>query len=237
MKNFRRNSILGNLQQRRHKPDYWLVILSTALLVIGLIVVYAISPGLSIQKHVGDNYFVGKQLVAILLGILAFLIVANIPISLWRKLERPLIIGAVGAAIAVRLFGERVNGAYRWIQIGGLSFQAVELIKFTLIIWLAGFLYERLRRGELGNTQKTLKPFLLAVAAVGFVVAFLQSDLGSTGVIVVMMGVMAFVVGLPFKKILMIGGIVLIGAVMLVSTSSYRRDRLTTFLHPANDCQ
>ncbi len=228
---------VGSVLQRRHRPDYWLILLSLALLVVGLIVVYAISPGLSAQKHVSENYYVGKQLVAIALGTVAFLIAANVPIRAWRHLERPLIILALIASVAVRLLGERVNGAYRWVQIGGLSFQAAELIKFALLVWLAGFLTDRIRNNELADQNKTLKPLLIALALVSLIVAVVQSDLGSMGVIAAIMAVMSFVAGLPLKRIAMVGSIILIGGILAIASSGYRRDRFSTFLNPTRDCQ
>ncbi|HSX43906.1 MAG TPA: putative peptidoglycan glycosyltransferase FtsW [Candidatus Saccharimonadales bacterium] len=233
----RRPVMLGNVQQRRHRPDYMLLVLSTVLLMIGLIVIYAISPGLSAQKHVSENYYVSKQFIAIGLGVVAFLITANLPLSIWRRLQTPLIIFAAGASLAVRLFGERVNGAYRWIQIGGISFQAVELVKFALLVWLASFLVQRLRQGQMGDNNQTLRPLLIALIIIGVVVAWLQSDLGSMGVIIAMMVAMSFVVGLPLRRVAIFGGIILIGIILAISSSPYRRDRLLTFLHPQRDCQ
>ncbi|HSX44596.1 MAG TPA: putative peptidoglycan glycosyltransferase FtsW [Candidatus Saccharimonadales bacterium] len=222
---------------RRHRPDYMLVMLCSILMVIGLVVIYAISPALSIQKQVSENYFVSKQLIAIVLGLVVFVATANLPISYWRQLKNPLIIAAGVAAVAVRLFGERVNGAYRWIQIGGLSFQAVELIKFTLMIWLAMFLADRLRDGTINSNQDVFRKLLAVLIILGIVVGILQSDLGSLGVIVAMMASICFVAGLPLKRVFIIGGIIAIGVVMLISTSTYRRDRLLTYLHPQRDCQ
>ena len=222
---------------RKHKPDYVLLLLCILLLSIGLIVVYAISPGLSKQRNVSENYFVGKQLTAIALGIIAFTITSQIPTQLWRKMEKPLLYIAGAASVAVRLFGERVNGAYRWIQVGGLSFQAAELIKFALLIWLAGFLSNRIREGQIANFEKTLKPLLIVLAIIGVVVAKVQSDLGSTGVMVAIMASMVYVAGLPLKRIAMIGGIIAIGTTLLISSTSYRRDRFATFMNPSRDCQ
>ncbi len=223
--------------RRRHKPDYILLILSVVLLAVGLVVVYAISPGLSAQKNVGENYYVGKQLVAVLLGIVAFLVTSNIPTEHWRKFEKPLIISALVAALAVRVVGEEINGAYRWIQFGGLSFQAAELIKFALMIWLAGFLSDRLKQGKLADQQETFKPLMIVLGGIAVVVAVIQSDLGSTGVMVAMMAASVFVIGLPLKRIAMIACIVIAGVFLLISTSSYRRGRVATFLNPTSDCQ
>lgn len=223
--------------QRRHRPDYWLPIISVFLLVVGLIVIFAISPGLAVQRGVSSNYFVSKQLIAILLSIAAFVLLANTPLGFWRRCQLPLLIIAGVAALAVRLFGERVNGAYRWIQIGGLSFQAAELIKFALLIWAASFLVERLQEGTLSNGQRTLKPLLITTAVIGLIVGKIQSDFGSTAVMIGMLAAMAFVIGLPFRRIAMVGGAVLIGLVLLIAPSDYRRTRLATFMHPENDCQ
>ncbi len=233
----RRPSAIGSAQQRRHRPDYWLLVLSVIMLALGLVVVFAISPGLSVQQHVGGNYYVNKQLIAIALGVVGFLVVANLPTQWWRRLEIPLLAAAAGAAVLVRMFGEQVNGAYRWIQVGGFSFQAAELIKFALLIWLAGFLTDRIRNSELEDSQRTFKPLLIALAIIAIIVGKLESDLGSAGVMVAIMATMGFVAGLPLKRVALIGAAVLIGATFLIVGSGYRRQRLNTFINPARDCQ
>lgn len=205
-------------------------------MMIGLIVVYAISPGLSVQKHVTENYYVSKQLIAIALGVFTFIVVSNMSIQTWRHIERPLIITAGIASLAVRVIGERVNGAYRWIQVGGISFQAAELIKFALLIWIAGFLSDRIRTGEINDYQKSFKPLIIALVLVAIVVGKVQSDLGSTGVIIAIMGTMIYVAGLPLKKLAIIAGVVGVAVVVLVLGSGYRRERLNTYLNPNQDC-
>lgn len=232
----RRPVYLQRINQRRHRPDYWLLILSTILLTMGLIVVYTIGPGLAVQNKVGENYYINRQLVAVVLGVITFMVCARLPLATWQRLEKPLLIIAGGAALAVRFLGQEVNGAYRWIHISGLSFQAAELVKFVLIIWLANFLVTRLREGTLNDPAKSFKPLLIALAIIGIVVAWLQSDLGSTGVMVAIMAAMIYVAGLPLRRVAMIGGIIAVGTVLLIASSSYRRARLFTFLHPNQNC-
>lgn len=223
--------------QRRHKPDYMLVILSAALLAVGLMVVYSISSALGAQKNVGENYFINKQLIAVVMGASAFFATCFISPKKWQKLEMPLLILAAFAAVAVKLFGEEINGAYRWIQVGGLSFQAAELIKFALIVWLAGFLADKKRRGLMNDWRQTLKPLAIALGIIGFVVVYLQSDLGSAAVMIAIMGAMAFIAGLPLKRVLIALGCILLLVTLAISTSSYRRSRVETFLNPTSDCQ
>jgi cell division protein FtsW len=235
----RRNSDFerGESKARRHRPDYILPLLSVILMVIGLITVFAISPALAASNNVSDNYYVSKQIIAIALGVAAFIVVGNIRPSTWKKAEKPLLITAVVASVLVRLLGEQVNGAYRWVQVAGFSFQVAELIKFTLVIWLAGFLATRIQEGTLQDWNKTLKPLLIALGVIGVLVAVLQSDLGSAAVMVSIMSAMVFVAGMPMKKVLLVGAVVLIGVFMAISTSAYRRSRVETFLNPTADCQ
>lgn len=221
---------------RRHRPDYWLLVLSALLVAIGLIVVYSISPGLAVEKNVGQSYFINRQMIAVGLGIAVFFIAANLPLTFWRRLEQPLLILAAVAAVAVRVFGDEVNGAYRWIQVGGFSFQPVELIKFALLIWLAAFLAVRIKEGTLTNAKRTLRPLFIAVAALGILVAGVQSDFGSMAVMIGMMGAMVLVAGMPMKRLLLIAGAVLLLGTLAIATSDYRQDRLMTFLNPEQDC-
>lgn len=222
---------------RRHRPDYWLLVLMTVLLAIGVVVVYAISPALAVEKNVSSNYFVVRQLIAIGLGAVMFVVTAKVPLQQWRRWYIPLLVAAgLATLLALALPVNADYPAHRWIRFGGLSFQSVELLKFALLIGIAGFLTDRIRTKTINNSRKTLRPLLIALVAVGVVVAGIQSDLGSTAVIVAMMGIMAFVAGLPMRRLLMILGIIAIGLILAVSVIPYRRARLLTFLHPQSNC-
>lgn len=223
-------------QQRKHRPDYKLLIYMTILLAVGAVTVYAISPGITNGKNLSENYYSVKQLTAISLGIVTFLIAANMNVKTWKKLEIPLIIFAATVAIAVRLVGDQINGAYRWLQIGGFSFQAAELIKFALVIWLASYL-ARMKIEHKINHPDTLKKLGIVALVLIVVVAGLQSDLGSAAVMMAIIGFMAFIAGLPLKKLLIFGSVMLLLATMAIIISPYRRDRVSTFLNPTADCQ
>ncbi|CAN5671603.1 stage V sporulation protein E [soil metagenome] len=234
----RRPVIVGtDIGSRRHRPDYGLVVIITVLSVLGLIVVYAISPGLSAQTNVNDNYFVNKQMIAILLAVVTFITVSRVSITSWKTLLKPLLALTVVALIATQYLGEEINGASRWVQIGGLSFQAVELVKFALILWLAQFLAKQHKAGLINSLDKTIKPVGYVLLALAFVVAIMQSDLGSMGVIAAIIGAMLFVGGLSLRWIGIGIATVLIGGALLVAGSSYRQERIATFLNPQADCQ
>ncbi|MDQ3159229.1 MAG: putative lipid II flippase FtsW [bacterium] len=222
---------------RRHKPDYLLFVFTALLIGFGLVLLVSISGALASQNGQSSSFFVSKHLVAVGLGLVGFYIASILKPKTWRTLEMPLLILAGIASILVRIIGEETNGAYRWIQVGGISFQAAELIKFALIVWLAGFLADRQRRGTLDDWNSTYKPLLIAGAIIGAVVVVLQSDLGSGMVMFAILGAMAFVSGIPFKKVGLAVLVLGILVMLAIGSSSYRRQRVQTFLNPTSDCQ
>jgi cell division protein FtsW len=225
---------------RRHRPDYWLVVLAVFLVAIGLTVVYAISPALSATDGGSGSHYISRQLIAIGLSIVAFFVTARIPLKTWQRWQTPLlIIAGIGTLIALVTPVNLLYPAHRWIRIGGLSLQSVEILKFALIIALAGFFTTRQQRGELGDTEKTLKPLGIAVIVLMLVIAgpealHGQSDLGSMAVIIAMIGAMAIMSGMPLKRLMLIGFALVLLVLLVVSISPYRRARLTSFIHP--DC-
>lgn len=236
----RNNGSKDSEPSRRHRPDYWLLILMIALLGIGLIVVYAISPALGAAHHTSGGRYVARQAIAIAIGAVAFVVASRLPLSFWRKVTVPLFIAAGLATLVALILPVDPNyPAHRWIRLGSFSFQSVELLKFAFLIWLASFLATQSasETDAVARMRQVLKPLMAALLLVGFVVAGIQSDLGSMVVIVAMMGIMAFVAGLPLKRLVLIGLAIMILGVAAISTTAYRRERLATFLHPTADCQ
>ncbi|MDO8265728.1 MAG: FtsW/RodA/SpoVE family cell cycle protein, partial [Candidatus Saccharibacteria bacterium] len=128
---------------RRHRPDYPLLVLISALLVVGAVVVYAIGPGLTNGTDLSENFYSTKQVTSIGLGLVGFLFASFIPMFKWKKIQYGVIIAAIIAAILVRFVGDEINGAHRWIQVAGFSFQVAELSKFAIVLWLAYFLSKK----------------------------------------------------------------------------------------------
>ncbi|MBI4034491.1 cell division protein FtsW [Candidatus Saccharibacteria bacterium] len=223
---------------RRHRPDYWLLVMTAMMLVVGLVVVYSISPGLAASQKISQNYFITKQLIDVGLGVSAFWLAAHIPLKAWRRLAIPLLVTAVIGSIIVMLTPvNELYPAHRWIRVGSYSMQIAELIKLALIVWLAGWLSYKWRSGKLADFNSTTKWLLGLLLAVSVVVAKLQSDLGSAFVILAIVGLMVFMIGAPLKKLMLASVVVLCLLSLGIASSDYRRQRLTTFLHPGANCQ
>lgn len=224
---------------RKHRPDYQLLMWCAALLSIGLIVVYAISPALSATHPDTSNYyFVGKQLIAIGLSLVALTITAQVPLHWWRHAYKPLLmVAGLATLLALLLPVDPAYPAHRWVRLGGFSFQSVELLKFATLIWAAGFLAMQTQKGAINSFDATLKPLAFALGLVGLVVVMIQSDFGSGVVLIAMLGTMAFVAGLPMGRIL--AGVLVIGLalVLAISATQYRRERLQAFFQPEAHCE
>lgn len=223
---------------RKHKPDYWLAVLAALLLAIGLVVVYSISPGLSASRQTSQSYFIIKQLIDVGLGAAAFAAASFLPVEFWKRAVKPLAaVAIIGSLVVMFTPIDEVYQAHRWIRLGGLSFQVAELVKLAILIGAASFFTQRWRQNKLADSNATLKPLLILLLVVGLVVAKLQSDLGSAGVMVAMLLLMAFVAGIPLKKAAVISGIVLALLAILIISTPYRRERLTNYLNPETNCQ
>ena len=222
---------------RKHRPDYWLIVLCALLVSIGLVVVYSMGPALGEMHGENGSRFVTRQMIAIGLSVIAFFVTAKIPLEVWKKLTGPLLITAATATVIAMVTPVNPDyPAHRWIRIGGLSLQSVEFLKFALLIWVSAFLAGRHKAGLIGNNKQTLWPLLIGLVGVALVVAGVQSDLGSTGVILAMLIAMLFVAGVPLRGLAIAGLVVVIGLTLFIAPVSYRRERLANYLNPESNC-
>lgn len=227
----------GTLQKsREHAPDYMILVLVLLLIAIGAIIGFTNSPGLTEVRGLPSDFYTKKQFIAIGVGLIAFYITSRLDTKIWKKLVVPTLISAALIAAAVRLFGTPIYGAYRWLDVGGVSIQAAEVIKFALVLWLSYFIYQHKKEGTLFE-KDNIKRVGLVTAIVLVVVAGLQSDLGSAAVMVAMVFVALFIAGLPKKYILTSVIAIAIAGTLLIIPSAYRVQRVETFLNPTADCQ
>jgi cell division protein FtsW len=223
---------------RRHQPDHWLLIECLILLAIGLALIYSISPALADTTGVSGSYYIVRQVIAVALALVAFFITYKFPIAKWRAYYKWLLAAAALCTLIAIVLPVNPNyPAHRWVRFAGFSFESVELLIFALLVWFAHFLAVRIKNGTITNFTKTIRPILGVLLIIAGIVAIIQSDLGSTGVIVAMMGVMLFVAGIPLKRIMIIAAVIVGLVIISVIAFPYRLARIETFLHPTSNCQ
>lgn len=230
--------------KRRHRPDYGLVIVVGLLLLLGLIIIYAVSPALVQREGAenligGDYHYVYRQATAVALGILAFAVMSIVPITFWQKIQPILVVGAIALSLVILVpgVGQEINGARRWINVGPVSLQPSELIKFALIFYLASFLSERIRKKTINNINETLKPILITTGVLALIIAVLQKDLGTMISIVAITGFMYFMSGAAMKSIGLYVGAIMASGLAAVVLFPHRLERVITFINPSSDIE
>src|SRR4030042_3047780 len=222
---------------KNNKPDQILAITTFALLVFGLVMIS--SAGVAISKYrFNDGYYFFKHQLfyGILPGLFLMFLAQKIDYRLWKKFAFFLFI--VNLFLLVLVFmpglGLKFQGASRWIKLGPFYFQSSEMLKLTLILYLAVWL----------EGKKELKtdlfegfiPFLAILGLVGFLI-IKQPDMGTLGIIVLIAMSVYFLSGAKASHIAAMIGIGAAAFLALVKFESYRANRLLVFLHPELDPQ
>ncbi|MGH7393240.1 MAG: putative lipid II flippase FtsW [Candidatus Rokuibacteriota bacterium] len=219
---------------RKLQPDMWLLGVAALLLSIGVVMVYSASAIVAADRFHDPYLFLRKQLFWALLGCAC--LVAALRLD-YRRLERlgwPIVIAAAVLLVLVLVppFAQPINGSRRWLRLGPVSFQPVELAKLALVIYLAAFVARR--REGLADFRHGLLPPLAAAGSLAALV-LVQPDLGnSLTLIAVAFGVL-FLAGGRVRHLLLIGAAALPLLAMAVWLAPYRLRRITTFLDPWSD--
>lgn len=204
---------------------FGLIVLSSAGIVEG-------------QKKFGSSYYylIHQLLYGVLPGLAFMFILAKIDYKFWKKISLLVLFGALALMILVFMpkFGYGLKGATRWLNIGGFSFQPSEVLKLSLIIYLASWFSnrgERIRNWTYGTV-----PFLIVLSFVG-ILLLLQPDVGTLIVVTIISGAIYFFAGSPIKHFLIIGLLIVGALVAMILMEPYRFDRLKAFWDPATDPQ
>ena len=223
---------------RRHRPDMLMLLFLSILLLLGLVVIYSISPALTARiggENLDQNMFMYRQVMYLAIGLVAFTATALIPISFWgrfqgRLLIAGIILGASPFLLQATPLGLCANDACRWIDLGFISFQPAEFMKFALVIFLAGFLAARMQQGKLNDLHNTLIPAGLILVVISVVVIGLQKDLGTGITIVAIVMTMLFAAGMKLKLLaIAAAGCLALGTLFTV-IAPHRIERILTFV-------
>lgn len=230
---------------RRHRPDYQIVLFMGLLMMLGLIVMYAIGPQRAnvLNNAYGTDYYTSsyffiKQTVSLVVAIAAFALLAFVPYQWLRRHAKGILIAGFIACGVLAVTGwagglgiaQCSLGACRWFDLGPLSFQPAELLKFGILLFGAGFLGMRARQGLINNVDKTLLPLSVIVFAAIIVVIGVQKDMGTGIALLAIVAAMLVMAGLRARTI-GLGALILVALMgILVVVAPHRVERITTFL-------
>jgi len=218
----------------RSAPDVWILISTLLLLTIGVVMVYSASAVLAYHEFGDYFYYLKRQLLFAILGIIAMFFTMNMDYHVWKKYAKIGLIICFALLIIVLIPGIGVirGGARSWLGIGSFGIQPSEFMKMGMILFLAKLLSDQ--QSQITSFTKGLLP-PLALVGVAFALIMLQPDLGTGAVMVGASLLVIFTAGARILHLsfLAIGGIA--GFVGLILAAPYRLQRITAFLDPWQD--
>ncbi|MDF2460031.1 MAG: ftsW, partial [Nitrospira sp.] len=220
--------------QSRVAMDHVLLFVTLTLALMGLVMVFSASAIVAGNRFQDPEFFLKRQIAWLGFGFLLMHLTSRIDYQLWKKLSMPILISIAILLVMVLIpsLGVAAKGARRWLRWGPISIQPAEMVKLVSVIYLATYLAKK--ADKLTLFRSGLLPVLIVIAVLSGLV-LLEPDLGT----VVVMGLVT--VSLLFLGGARIGHLVSLGLCaipvifVLVLSSSYRRQRLMTFLAPWKD--
>ncbi|MDR2730195.1 MAG: putative lipid II flippase FtsW [Treponema sp.] len=203
------------------------------LMGTGLVTLYSASYSFSERFFAEGNYLIVRQLVFGAVGIICFFVFSLINLNLLRKCILPLVCVAALLCVLTLIKGIGVehNGASRWIEVGFLTYQPSEMVKFALPLYLAHLLDKR--SDNLDNFSSLLPPVL--VTGIFFGLIFRQNNFSTAVFIVINALIIFFLAGIRFRYFFAAVTMIIPISALLVFTEEYRVRRLVSFLRPQWD--
>lgn len=220
-------------KQRRSPVDFWLLLFILSLTIFGVIMVFSASYYWSIDRFGSPYFFLKKELFWSGSGLLIMFFFACVD---YRKIGQKSVITALVIALAGLLLlltplGSTINGAKRWISIGGVTIMPGEIAKFAMILFVAWFLSEKPIRIKKFITG--LLPIFVVCGVFGALI-MLQPNMSTAGILMLIIFAMLFAAGLNLYY-LVGGGILVVIYGITQAFIGYRQRRIVSFLDPFKD--
>ena len=202
-----------------------LVFVVSALLALGLVMLYSAT-----MFHRGGAFW-GSQVLWCCIGLVVCLGAAVADYQVLKKISAPALVLAFLLLVAVMLpgLGLERNGARRWLQLPGTTFQPSEFAKLAVIIALAHYCE---RKGRKMGTFRygLLIPGMVLALFLGLI--FIEPDWGATALLATVCGLMLFLAGTKLR--FMVPPVIVLGAAggFLLSQNTVRLNRIMSWLDP-----
>ena len=218
--------------QKLRLDKYFTVILAI-IICLGITMIFSSSSIRALEQYDDMYYFFNKQVINVVLGIIVMVITAKIPYQRYRDF----LIWINGITIFLQLLvifsglGKSVNGAERWLTIGGFAFQPSEIAKITVVLTLAHIIHVKKKDGTLNKIKEGILPVLAYIGLyVGLVLA--QKHLSATGLILLVSVTMMLLGGVKIFYFIIMAVSTLSVGVIGVIIEPFRLRRITGFLDP-----
>jgi rod shape determining protein RodA len=224
-----------NLDRRLIKNFDWMTLLIiVSLTLIGILTIYsATRPVAGVTTH-ADFYV--KQLVWLMLSVVALIIVSVFDYSWLQRIAWPLYGLGLILLIIVLFMGKSTMGAQRWIHLGFLSFQPSEFFRIFFIIAFSSYL------ANLGKENEGNIPVkgLILFGALPLVLLIKQPDLGTAIMVMSLFVVLAVSRGINKRiaaaiVIVSLVALPFVGEIFWEGLKDYQKNRIVAFIDPQVD--
>ena len=212
--------------------DYGIFYTVALLLTIGVVMVYSASSYYAMFINKDSMFYLKRQLVSAIIGVGAMAFTMCYDYHKLKKYTVGIMIISIVLLIAV-LFSSEVNGAQRWIKIGGQSFQPSDLVKYVVVLFMAMSL--EIKGEGIKNFKTGIVPYL-AVSGFFSALVLAEKNLSIACVIMIVTFIILFAAGGKTKHLF---GIVApamgVAAIAFTILEPYRMKRLLSFTNPWKD--
>jgi cell division protein FtsW len=207
------------------------------LLLFGLVMVYSASIATAEGSRFTGNspyFFLIRHAFFLAIGLVGGVVAFQIPVRFWQQAAMPLFVIGVVTLIVVLIphVGRSVNGAQRWIPLGPVNLQPSELMKLFAALYAADYTNRKL--ADMGSFRRGFLPMASVIIFIGFLL-LREPDFGAFVVISAIAFGIVFLGGINARLFAMLAVVAVIGFVILILTSPYRRERLFGFMDPWQD--
>jgi len=237
-------SVKGFDENPRNEPPPGLLRLDP-LLLLGAIALIGLSCFVVATATKDDipgqpNYYLYRQITYGVIGLVLLFVISQFDYSRLREWRFGIYGFMIATILLTFVIGGAAKGSTRWIDLGFFQYQSSEMGKLLLILAVAGFMVERVRR--LTDRETTSRMMLLAVVPAMLVIA--QPDLGSGLVYLAIVGSILFVAGTKWTHFAALGTLAVTAIVIVLVAAPavgvevlkpYQVDRLTAFMNPTDD--
>lgn len=202
--------------------------------IIGVVMVLSASSVTALGEYGSAWFFFRRQLIWLLLGVIAFAVMSRVPYKLWQKYTKHIVIVnfVLLTAVLIPGIGIEAFGSRRWLGSGTWRFQPSEFAKFALVLFCADFLTRRV--SKMGSFKEIMTPIIVTTSLIMFLVV-VEPDYDSTVVLAIIVAMIVLMSGIPMQfmgRIIVPVGFI---ATIVVFMEDYRRRRILSFLHPFDD--
>lgn len=218
------------MRQTKIRPNYVVIVCVFLLVTTGLVFIYSAS-NYSAQKDFGNPYyFVTKQFVGALIGVVAMVGCTFVSASKLKKFALPIYIFSLVllALVFVPGIGIENYGAKRWIGFGGFSLQPSEIAKFALVLVCS--LYMSQKPWQMAGLKGIAIVSLLGVAVCALVI--LEPNMSITMCVALVTFAMLFIGGAKIKHLAFCLLPLFVAVPLLIIAEPYRLARLMAYLDP-----